>query len=266
VQRDRQKFEKMVRFGGRLPTLRAEVARDLADDEPTRARVLAGAIRLLDVGVFRIGSEEYADEDHGIGLATVRKDHVTVHTDGSVEFDYPAKGGLRRQLTLTDPLSRALVSTLKRRRGGGPELLAYRERGRWHGLRSDDINDYLKEKLGEDFSAKDFRTWNATVMAAVSLAVDGHDATTKGARKRATDRAARKVSELLGNTPAVARRAYIDPRVFDRYQSGWTIAGAVDDAAAPGPDDDNRRAKIESAVVDLLSENTDSPALEHLPA
>ena len=159
--------------------------------------MLAGAVRLLDIGVFRIGSEEYADEDSGIGLATVRKDHVSVRADG-IEFDYPAKGGIRRRLVIDDPAVRGLVTTLRRRRGGGDLLLAYRRGRAWEHLRSDEINEYLKDKLGEDFSAKDFRTWNATVMAAVSLGADGTRAATKTARKRATDAAARKVARIAG--------------------------------------------------------------------
>jgi DNA topoisomerase-1 len=263
--RDRQKFARTVRFGEQLPALRRRVARDIgAGDEPTRERVLAAAVRVLDLGVFRVGSEQYADEDSGIGLATVRRDHVTIHSDGRVEFDYPAKGGLRRRIIVEDPVSFPVVRRIGHRRGGGPELLAYREGRRWQPIRSDDINDYLKARLGEDFSAKDFRTWNATVMAAVSLATDGRHAVTKGARKRATDRATRGVAELLGNTPAVARRAYIDPRVFDRYLSGWTIAGALEDLPAIDPADDRARARIERAVVDLLTDTTDSPALERI--
>ena len=167
--------------------------------------------------------------------------------------------------SIEDPASIALLRTLKRRRGGPDELLACRECGQWRAVRSDEINDYLKRKLGDDFSAKDFRTWNATVMAAVALAADGHEARTKAARKRAMDHAIRQVSELLGNTPAVARRAYIDPRVFDRYLSGWTIASAVSEAAEL-PADDRARQKIESAVVDLLTENTDSDALDRAPS
>jgi DNA topoisomerase-1 len=262
--RDRQKFQKVVRFGSALPTLRTQVAADLeASDEPTRSRVLAGAVRLLDIGVFRIGSEEYADEDSGIGLATVRKDHVTVRAH-EIEFDYPAKGGIRRRLVIDDPAVRGLVTTLRRRRSGGELLLAYRRGGAWEHLRSDEINEYLKDKLGEDFSAKDFRTWNATVMAAVSLGADDTRATTKTARKRVADAAARKVAELLGNTPAVARRAYIDPRVFDRYQSGWTIAGALQEVADHETTDDRARATIEEAVLDLLADNTDSDALQRM--
>ena len=259
--RDRQKFERMLRFAEKLPRLRREIKRDLSDAEPRRESVLACAVRLLDIGMFRIGGEEYAGEEGGVGLATVRREHVTIHAR-DVEFDYPAKGGLRRRVRISDPLSHALIRRLRQRRTGGPELLAHREGRRWQPVRSDEINEYLKDKLGEDFSAKDFRTWNGTVMAAVTLAVEGHDAGTKGARKRVIDRAVRQVAELLGNTPAVARRAYIDPRVFDRYLSGWTIAGALDEAAELDPADDRRREGIERAVLDLLQENTSSPALE----
>jgi DNA topoisomerase-1 len=128
---------------------------------------------------------------------------------------------------IEDPVTVNLISSLKRRRGGPDELLAYRDGRRWRDVRSDDINEYLKHQLGEDFSAKDFRTWNATVMAAVTLAAEAGHATSMTARKRAINASVRAVAELLGNTPAVALRSYIDPRVFDRYLSGWTIAAAL---------------------------------------
>jgi DNA topoisomerase-1 len=155
-----------------------------------------------------------------------------------------------------------LIQALRRRRGGPDELLAYRERRRWHDVRSDDINEYLKEQLGEEFSAKDFRTWNATVMAAVALAGNERDATSQAARKRAINESVRAVADLLGNTPAVARRSYIDPRVFDRYLSGWTIAGALERIPDLDVADDRVRTRVERGVVDLLVENTDSSALE----
>jgi DNA topoisomerase-1 len=263
--RDREKFKRMVRFGALLPKLRRRVAADLEGAEPERERVLACAVRLLDVGLFRVGSEQYADEDHGVGLATLRKEHVSVRGE-SIMFDYPAKGGVRRVQVIEDPLSGQLVRTLKRRRGGSEPLLAYRGDGGWIDVRSDDVNDYLKHQIGEEFSAKDFRTWNATVVAAVSLAADGRDASTKASRKRAIDRTVRGVAELLGNTPAVARRAYIDPRVFDRYLSGWTIAGALRRAGDLDPTDNRGRARLERAVLDLLTEEEGSPALELRPS
>ncbi|MBV9001312.1 MAG: DNA topoisomerase IB [Solirubrobacterales bacterium] len=264
--RDRQKFERMIRFAELLPSLRRRLARTLQGAaDPKRDVVLASAIRLLDIGMFRVGSEQYADEDSGIGLATVRKEHVRIH-DGAMEFDYPGKGGLRRRQVIEDPITIDLISALKRRRGGPDELMAYRDGRSWRDVRSDDINEYLKEQLGEDFSAKDFRTWNATVMAAVTLATEAHEVTSKTARKRAINAAVRSVSELLGNTPAVARRSYIDPRVFDRYLSGWTIAPALERMPDLDVSDDRVRTRIERAVVDLLVENTDSPALEQAPA
>jgi DNA topoisomerase IB len=258
--RDREKFDRMTRFGARLPKLRRSTAALLRTGELTHERVLACAARLLDVGMFRIGSEQYADDDGGVGLATIRKEHVSAR-DGIVVFEYPAKGGLQRAQEIHDPPSVAIVGELRRRRGGGPELLAYRNGRRWHPLRSDEINEYLKQQLGPEFSAKDFRTWNATVMAAVSLATDGRDANTKAERKRACDRAVRAVAELLGNTPAVARRSYIDPRVFDRFLSGWTIAGELQRSPVD-PWDDQIRARVESAVLDLLAEKHSSTALE----
>jgi DNA topoisomerase I len=260
--RDRQKFRRMADFGAQLPKLRRRVASSLqGGDELTRERVLSCAVRLLDVGMFRIGSEQYAEDDGGIGLATIRKDHVSLQ-GSAVVFDYPAKGGIQRSQVIEDPISFQVVRALKRRRSGGPQLLEYRNDGHWVDLRSEDINDHLKDQLGEEFSAKDFRTWNATVMAAVSLAAGGRGAESKTARKRAIDGSVRAVAELLGNTPAVARRSYIDPRVFDRYLSGWTIAGALDRIDDLDPADDRVRNRIERAVLDLLADKSDSPALE----
>jgi DNA topoisomerase IB len=263
-RRDREKFTRMERFARSLPRLREQLEADLSGAQPARERVLAGAVRLLDVGLFRVGSEAYAEDDHGVGLATVRKDHVTLSGDGIV-FDYPAKGGIRRVQVISDPLSDDLVRQLRRRRGGPPELLAYRAGRRWVGLRSSDINEYLKEHVGQEFSAKDFRTWNATVLAAVSVGTEGPGAATKTARKRVIDRAVRGVSEILGNTPAVARRSYIDPRVFDRYLSGWTIAGALVDIEEIDVTDPEDRAELEQAVLDLLEDDESSSALKHVP-
>ena len=264
--RDRQKFEHMIAFARALPRLRRQVLADLGDgDELDERRVLACAVRLLDVGLFRIGSEEYADDDSGIGLATVAKRQVTIE-EGEVVFDYPAKGGVRRVQVIQDAQSRAVITALKRRRAGGDQLLAYRDGRRWRPVRSEQISEYVKAQLGEEYSAKDFRTWNATVLAAVALAVDGRTAASQRARKRAVNGAVRGVAEVLGNTPAVARRSYIDPRVFDRYLSGWTIGGAVDRIGSLDGPDDRQRGRLEKAVLELLKYERDSPAVEHLVA
>ena len=264
-QQDRQKYARMQRFAKALPGLRRRVQRDLGDGHgpPTRELVLALAARLLDIGLFRIGSEEYAAEESGIGLATLTRGHVSFDGPAAV-FDYPAKHGVARRHTIADPASVAAVRTLKRRRGGPEQLLAYREKRRWRAIRSDDINDYLKAHMGEGFSAKDFRTWNASVLAALALALDGAGAATQTARKRAVGRAVKGVAVMLGNTPAVARRSYVDPRVIDRYLSGWTIGGVVERVADLEDADERTRRRIEEGVLDLLEEETASPALERL--
>ncbi len=263
--RDREKFDHMVSFARALPRLRTRMLADLAGGELDADRVLACAVRLLDVGLFRIGSEAYADDDGGIGLATVEKQHVSIG-DGEVVFDYLAKGGLRRVQAVRDPLCGEVVRALRARRAGGDQLFAYRQGRRWYRVRSEQISGYLKFQIGEEYSAKDFRTWNATMLAAVSLAADGRDAISKRARRRAIDGAVRGVSAVLGNTPAVARRSYIDPRVFDRYLSGWTIGGALDRVGSLDGPDDRRRARLEKAVLDLLDEPRHSPAVQRFAA
>ena len=263
-RRDAEKFEDMVRFARALPALRERVSADIEGDEATRERVLACALRLLDRGFFRIGSEEYA-EGRSFGLATMRREHVTLEADGRMVFDYPAKSGRRRVQAVVDQQAAAIVAELKRRRAGSG-LLAYKERRRWRDLRSDDINDYLKEATGGDFSAKDFRTWNATVLAAVALAVAGEVAATQSGRKRAITRAIKEVAHYLGNTPAVCRASYIDPRVFDAYRGGLVIRPVLEQAAEVdrGELPIHHRA-VEEAVLDLL-ERGRSPAIEKIAA
>jgi DNA topoisomerase I len=264
TRRDAAKFADMERFARALPTLRERVDEDLEGDDYTRTRVQACAVRLLDRGFFRIGSEEYTES---FGLATMRKEHVTINGDSEMVFDYPAKGGVRRVQAVVDPLASEIVAALRRRRGGGDELLAYKERGRWRDLRSEDINAYLKEATGDDFSAKDFRTWNATVLAAVALSVSGEVAATKTGRKRAITRAVKEVAHYLGNTPAVCRASYIDPRVFDAYRAGLVIGRPLRDAAdtEPGELPIHHRA-LEEAVLDLIDERDRSAALERVAA
>jgi DNA topoisomerase IB len=251
--RDTEKFERMEDFARALPELRERIARDLRRRGPVRPRILGCALGLLDLGLFRIGGERYAEDNGSFGLATLRKQHVRVERDRAT-FDFPAKSGQRRHQTIADPRIVRVLRELKRRRGGGDELLAYRDGRRWHDVRSDDINEHLKELAGEDYSAKDFRTWNATVLAAVELAVqaDG-DGGSKAARKRAAKAATKRVAAYLGNTPAVCRSAYIDPRVFDRFDSGDTIRAAVERIAREcDPHEFGDRERIEAAVLRLL--------------
>ena len=260
-RRDAQKFEEMIDFARALPRLRERVAKDIRRRGMPRDKVLAAAMRLLDRGFFRIGSENYAEENETYGIATMGKRHVTISGD-QVTFDYEAKGGQRRVQAIDDRELAGLVRTLKKRRGGGEELLAYKEGGRWVDVKSADINTYLKEATGGDFSAKDFRTWSGTVLAAVALAVAGMASGTKTARKRAKSRAVKEVARYLGNTPAVCRASYIDPRVFDRFDGGITIGGALPELVedtAPWPD---VQRSVEEAVLDLIADNRESDLVE----
>jgi DNA topoisomerase-1 len=252
IHRDRAKFERMRDFGAGLPRLRRRLSARLSRKELDQDRVLACAVRLLDIGLFRVGNEEYADDDGGVGLATVTKRHVAVE-GREINFDYPAKGGNRRVQHIRDARCAAVVGALKARRGGS-QLFAYRDGDGWHNLRADEINRLLKQELGEEFSAKDFRTWNATVMAAVTLAVEGRDAKSRTARQRQIKRAVVAVAELLGNTPAVARRSYIDPRVFDCYLSNLTISRSLDRIGRLNLSSDTVRNRVERAVLKLLDE------------
>ena len=260
-RRDREKFESMEEFARALPRLRRRVAKDLSTDGMTRERVLACATRLLDRGFFRIGSEDYAEENDTYGIATMGKRHVTVKDD-VVTFDYESKGGKRRLQAFGDPLVAEVVTELKRRRGGGEELLAWRERRRWVDVKSRDVNAYVKEAAGREFSAKDFRTWSATVLAAVALSVSGVAAGgSAAARKRAKTRAIRETADYLGNTPAVCRASYIDPRVFDRFDGGLTIGGVLPELAADTGAWPDVQGRVESAVLDLLAGDRDSDAV-----
>lgn len=250
--RDREKYKSMAKFAGALPEMRAKTDEDLAKRGLGRERVLACSVRLLDLGFFRIGSERYAEENETFGLATLRKRHVEV-TRGVAVFDYTAKGAKRHRQEIADPVIVPTIRSLKNRKGGGHELLAYRNGRGWADVKAADINEYLKVMMRGDYSAKDFRTWNATVLAAVELAANGHDASSKTARKRAANAATKRVAEYLNNTPAVCRAAYIDPRVFDRYDSGETIRGPLQRiVAGSGPDEFPEREKIERAVLRLL--------------
>jgi DNA topoisomerase IB len=251
ARRDQQKFDDMVRFARTLPALRERVDADLARGDFGRDHVLALAVRLLDRGFFRIGSEDYAVTNETYGLATMKRRHVRVR-DGVLYFDYPAKSGKRRVQAVVDQAVADDVDTLKKRRGRGDDLLAYKSSRRWTDVKSTDINAWLKEATGAEVSAKDFRTWGATVVAALGLAVSPVP-DTKTARKRAITRVVKEVAYYLGNTPAVARASYIDPRTFDRYQDGITIAGALPELSEADDPGTAIQGEVEAAVLELLT-------------
>ena len=253
LQRDLAKHDRILDFAARLPAARERIKADLDGTELTRERVLACAVRLLDLGFFRIGGEQYAEENQTYGLATMRKEHVRVARDGTLTFDYTAKSGKHLHKSLAEPEVGAVIAALKRRRGGGEELLAFRgDAGEWVDVKSADINAYLRSVTEGEDSAKDFRTWSATVLAAIGLAVSTN-AVSDSARKRAVTRVVKEVSEQLGNTPAVCRSSYIDPRMIDLYDAGMTIRADLHQLGADASYGEPAfQGAIEAAVLKLL--------------
>jgi DNA topoisomerase I len=212
-------------------------------------RALATAFRLLDLGYFRIGSDTYTDENGSYGLTTLEREHVH-RESGRLVSDFVAKSGKIQHVEVADPAVLSSVEIMRRRRGGGAALLAFRSGRSWSGVYAAQVNAYLKELLSDEVTAKDFRTWHGTVHAAVALAQ--LPAKTKTSRKRAIAEAMRQVAEHLGNTPAIAWASYVDDRVIDLYQDGKTILNTlarIDDA------DPNRQATLEKAVFRLLRQH-----------
>jgi DNA topoisomerase-1 len=220
LRRDLEKFERMEGFAASLLTHRPEARRHLAGDELSLERVAATAFSLLDLGMFRIGSERYVEENDSYGLTTLEKQHV--HVSGqSMTFSYSAKSGQPVEVIVRDEPVRDVLEALRRRRGGGDRLLAYKSGRRWHDLDAEDLNAYVKAIVGELYSAKDFRTWRGTAIAGLALARS--DRSTPSRRKKAISAAMREVADHLGNTAAIARSSYVDPRIVDLYEDGITV-------------------------------------------
>jgi DNA topoisomerase-1 len=219
-RKDRLKFDRALQLAESLPTARRLVTLDLRSDGPSRERVLAAAFRMLDSGSLRVGSERYTNENGSHGLATLLGAHVHVRKE-CLELRFPAKSGKAWESEIRDADLAALVRNLKRR-GGNARLLAFKDGRTWRPLSSDDINGYVKERTGSDFTAKDFRTLRGTVAAAVSLAHSGPQKTV-AARKHAIGVAMEDAAAVLGNTPSIARKSYVDPRLLDHYADGETI-------------------------------------------
>jgi DNA topoisomerase IB len=256
VKRDAEKHARVLEIAQQLPDVRDAVAEALQGTGLTRDRVLAAGVRLLDLGAFRVGSEQYAEDNGTFGLATLRREHVRVRGE-RVFFSYTAKGGLDRELEITDrPTADVVRELLKRPDDTGEDLLGYWVDGpggerAWHDVTSAEINTYLKEVSGAEITAKDFRTWTATVLMAATLA-EASPPTSRTGRKRTVSAAYKRVSEQLGNTPAVCKASYVDPRVVDRFEHGETVAGALAEAGG-APDDRTAQRVLEAAVCQLLS-------------
>lgn len=218
-----RKFDSMLDFASRLPRLRKAVVVDLDPASTERESVLACGVRLIDLGHFRVGGEQYAAENETYGIATVKKEHVSIAGNRKeVVFDYTAKGSLQRTVAIRDEAVRGLSEILLRRRSGPDDYLVFKQGRKWQDVTADDLNSYIKDRSGGDFSAKDFRTWSGTVTAAVALASEELPGTARG-RDRRIKESVELVAEELGNTPAVARDSYIDPRLLDLFRSGQAI-------------------------------------------
>jgi len=236
-KRDRVKYDRMLALAESLPVARRGVTRDLRLDGFPRERVLAGAFRMLDTGSLRVGSERYADEHGSVGLSTLRGAHATVREGDRVELRFPGKSGQAWESDLRDPDLATLVGALKRR-GSRARLLAWRDERGWHPLRPEEINDDIRRRTGGDFTAKDFRTLHGTAVAALALARSG-PRDSPSARKRVVAAAMREAAAVLGNTPAIARASYVDPRIVDRYERGETV-----DPRRPGSVEPELRALL----------------------
>jgi DNA topoisomerase IB len=229
AERDAEKFDHMLRFAAALPELREACHAALAGHRLDHDRVCACAVRVTELGLFRIGSERYVQEDHTYGVTSLERQHVRVGPSQAV-FDYTAKFGKRRTVRLTD---REVVRTLRAlRHEGDPEadaLFTYRQGERWHHLTAEELGAYLRRHTGAHFTVKEFRTWNATLLMALALAaVPPTDSLRQ--RRRAVTAGVREVAAWLGDTPAVARSAYIDPAVPEHFET----TGALGEPA-PAP-------------------------------
>ena len=209
-------------------------------------------------GSFASGARSTREEHETFGVASLRKEHVCIH-DGVMVFEYPAKGSVKRTLEIRDAQACDVVTALRRRRSGGPNLFVYKHEQQWVEVHAHDVNDYIKAAAGEEFSAKDFRTWSGTVLAADALAEHDPVPKSRSGRRRAVVDAVATVAKNLGNTPAVSRSSYIDPRVVDSFEDGDTISARLGRGSVRGKP--GRRQKrgagsrtVEEAVIDLLDE------------
>lgn len=215
------KFDRITSFAEKLPKLRRQVQKDLKRWRFDRAKVSAAAVSLMDQEYFRVGNHSYARSNKTYGLTTLRSKHLMVK-GGKAVFDFVGKSGQEHHKVVSDEQIARIVKKLDDM--PGYELFRYYDKkGTLHNLTSSDVNGYIKNVMGDDYSAKDFRTWGGTLLAAVELARESRPGT-KTARKKAMTECVKQVAKKLGNTPAIAKSSYIDPRVFKEYESKDGIA------------------------------------------
>jgi DNA topoisomerase I len=248
ASRDAAKFERIVHFGRAMSKARERVLTDLGTEGMSQERACAVAVRLLDLGYFRIGNDVYTDTNGSFGLTTLLREHVTKR-GGKLTFCFVGKSGVEHCIEIDDEATVAALDVMRARKGGGDRLLAWKDGRRWRTLDSAQVNDYVREATGIEATAKDFRTWHATVIAAAALASTDEPGATKASRKRAVAATMKEVSEFLGNTPTLARTAYVDPRVVEAYEKGRTIKVRASYESA-----DARQAALERAVLRLLED------------
>lgn len=253
-ERDEQKHDRVLRLAKCLPKWREQVAADLHERGLTKTRVLGAALRMLDRGVFRTGSEEYAEANGTRGAATLLKADVSVRGD-EIAFCYNAKGSIEREHSIVDGELAKVIKALLRAKSGSDRLLVYRDRAGWHEVHADQINERFKEIAGDEFTGKDLRTWHATVLAAAAFAAAGPVKSQRGLQ-RTQAAVMRHVAESLGNTPAVAKRSYVDPRVVHAYQEGATVENALRRLGDRGVRGDQERQVLERAVIRLLNKRS----------
>jgi DNA topoisomerase IB len=248
-RQDELKFERIAGAAAQLPDARRRVARDLRLDGMPLERACAAAVRMLDLGYFRIGNDVYTDANGSFGLTTLERRHVRAVREG-LRFCFTGKSGIEQEVTIEDEDVVRALTVMRRRRGGSDRVLAYKQGSRWRDLDAQQVNAYLAGLVDADLTAKDFRTWHATVHAAVALASSPEPGDTKASQRRAVKAAVEEVSDYLGNTPTIAKGSYIDPRVVERYEEGDTIAVPSGTGRSPTA----RQAAIEKEVRGLLED------------
>jgi DNA topoisomerase I len=218
--RDETKYGRMIDFGRALPRLRKRVARDLSLPGMPREKVVAAVVRLLDISNIRVGNSEYARDNESFGLTTLRQRHVAVRGE-VMRFKFNGKSGREHDVSVTDRRLAAIVRRCAEL--PGQELFRYLDEARQaHTIESSDVNDYLRVAAGDDFTAKDFRTWAGTVLIACELAFLG-TTESDGEARRSLAEAVKSVAAKLGNTAAVCRKCYVHPAVVDSYLAGRMI-------------------------------------------
>jgi DNA topoisomerase-1 len=247
--RDNAKFDRMVAFGNALPKLRRKLTRDLSLQGLPREKVLAAVVALLDATRARIGNAEYARDNKSFGLTTLRNRHVTFVRDGRAVLNFRGKGGVQHEIPIDDKRVVRIVQHCQEL--PGQHLFQYvADDGSRCPVDSGEVNEYLREAMGDDFTAKDFRTWGATLRALVLLARIPRDSdATEGALKSAILGVIKQVASELRNTPAVCRKSYINPVVFDGWRSGAVHKISGGDLATASP------RKAEMLVLDFLRQS-----------